>query len=150
MPMYNLLEYSKNYRKTTGSLWIYYRDEATNGAEGNMNYSLKDSKIIDYKASIIVSVTDTDLTKEAVKTFVPLKCLSIFWKILNIPLVNCEISLTLNWSENCVLISKAKRDVNYTADPILPKINTPANATFETTDAKLYVPIVQSRMIKNF
>ena len=27
MPMYNLLEYSKNYRKTTGSLWNYYRDE---------------------------------------------------------------------------------------------------------------------------
>ena len=26
MPMYNLLEYSKSYRKTTGSLWNYYRD----------------------------------------------------------------------------------------------------------------------------
>ena len=26
MPMYNLLEYSKNYRKTTQSLWNYYRD----------------------------------------------------------------------------------------------------------------------------
>ena len=26
MPMYNLLEYSKNYRKTTASLWNYYRD----------------------------------------------------------------------------------------------------------------------------
>ena len=25
--MYNLLEYSKNYRKTTGSFWNYYRDE---------------------------------------------------------------------------------------------------------------------------
>ena len=29
MPMYNLFEYSKNYRKTTGSLWNYYRDEPT-------------------------------------------------------------------------------------------------------------------------
>ena len=27
MPMYNLLEYSKNYRKTAGSLYNYYRDE---------------------------------------------------------------------------------------------------------------------------
>ena len=26
MPMYNLIEYSKNHRKTTGSLWIYCRD----------------------------------------------------------------------------------------------------------------------------
>ena len=30
MPMYNLLEYSKNYRKTTGILWNYYRDEQSN------------------------------------------------------------------------------------------------------------------------
>ena len=28
MPMYNLLEYSKNYKKATGSLWNYYRDES--------------------------------------------------------------------------------------------------------------------------
>ena len=30
MPMYNLLEYSKNYRKTTGSFWNYYRDKPNN------------------------------------------------------------------------------------------------------------------------
>ena len=30
MPMYNLIEYSKNYRKTTGSLWNYYRDVPNN------------------------------------------------------------------------------------------------------------------------
>ena len=30
MPMYNLLQYSKNYRKTTRSLWNYYRDEPNN------------------------------------------------------------------------------------------------------------------------
>ena len=33
--MYNLLEYSKNYRKTIGSLYNYYRDELTN--DGNDN-----------------------------------------------------------------------------------------------------------------
>ena len=31
IPMYNLLEYSKNYRKTTGSFWNYYRDEPNSG-----------------------------------------------------------------------------------------------------------------------
>ena len=31
MPMHNLLEYSKNYRKTTGSSWNYYRDEPNSG-----------------------------------------------------------------------------------------------------------------------
>ena len=35
MPMYSLLEYSKNYRKTTGSLWNYYRDEPSNLLSGN-------------------------------------------------------------------------------------------------------------------
>ena len=30
MPMYNLLEYCKNYRKTTGNIWNYYRDETSN------------------------------------------------------------------------------------------------------------------------
>ena len=27
MPMYNLIEYSNNYLKTSGSLWQYYRDD---------------------------------------------------------------------------------------------------------------------------
>ena len=52
MPMYNLIEYSKNYSKTTGSLWNYYRDEPNSGAVGDTNYSIKDSKSFDYKTSI--------------------------------------------------------------------------------------------------
>ena len=31
IPMYNLLEYRDNYSMTSGSLWIYYRDELNNG-----------------------------------------------------------------------------------------------------------------------
>ena len=52
MPMYNLVEYSKNYLKTSGSLWNYYRDELNSGAVGDINYSIKDSKSFDYKTSI--------------------------------------------------------------------------------------------------
>ena len=37
MPMYNLLECSKNYRKTTGSLWNYYRDEPNDFSANNCN-----------------------------------------------------------------------------------------------------------------
>ena len=44
MPVYNLTEYNKNYSKITGSLWNYYRDEPNSGPEGNINYSVKDSK----------------------------------------------------------------------------------------------------------
>ena len=35
MPMYNLVEYSKNYKKTTGSLWNYYRDEPNSSTDNN-------------------------------------------------------------------------------------------------------------------
>ena len=55
MPMYNLLEYSKSYRKTTGSLWNYYRDEPNSGLSGddnNINYSIKNSKSQGYKTGI--------------------------------------------------------------------------------------------------
>ena len=37
MPMYILLEYSKNYSKTTRSLWNYYRDEPNSGLRGADN-----------------------------------------------------------------------------------------------------------------
>ena len=47
---YNLLEYSIIYRKTTGSLWNYYRDEpksSIGGRHNNVNCSIKDSKSFD-------------------------------------------------------------------------------------------------------
>ena len=53
MSMYNLVEYSKNYRKTTGSLRNYYRDEPNSGVGGGMNYSIMDSKSFDYKTNFI-------------------------------------------------------------------------------------------------
>ena len=34
MPMYNLIKYSDNYSKTSGSLWHYYRDEPFLNANG--------------------------------------------------------------------------------------------------------------------
>ena len=49
MPMYNLLEYSKNYSKTTGRFWNYYRDEPNSGANNNINCSIKDSKLLQHR-----------------------------------------------------------------------------------------------------
>ena len=96
MPMYNLLKYSKNYRKTTGSLWNYYRDEPNSGAVGNTNYSIKDSKSFNYKTSITRKLEGNNVQKNDVEFVVPLKYLSNFWRTLDIPLINCEVSLTLN------------------------------------------------------
>ena len=38
MPMYNLLNYSKNIRKTTGSFWNYYPDIPNSGYNNDNNY----------------------------------------------------------------------------------------------------------------
>ena len=37
MPMYNLLYYSKNFRKTTGSFWNYYPDMPKSGHDNDAN-----------------------------------------------------------------------------------------------------------------
>ena len=36
MPIYNLIKYSDNYSKTSGSLWQYYRDEPFIDNNGNI------------------------------------------------------------------------------------------------------------------
>ena len=104
IPMYNLLEYSKNYKKTTGSFWNYYRNEPNSGIGGennSVNYSIKDSKSFDYKTSITGKLEGNNTEKE-VKIVMPLKYLSNFWRALNMPLINCEPNLILTWSEKCV------------------------------------------------
>ena len=72
----------------------------------------------------------------------PLKYLSNFWRTLDIPLINCEVTLTLSWSENCVITCKATREADPYADPAVDESNNPINATFEIKDTKLYVPVV--------
>ena len=146
MPMYNLIEYSRKYRKTAGSLWNYYRDEPNSGFDGvgnkRINYSIKNSKSFDYKTSTTGKLEGVNVEKDDVKIVVPLKYLSNFWRTLDMALINCEVSLTLTWSENCVLTSQATRDADPDADPAVHEINNPINATFKIKDTKLYVPLV--------
>ena len=144
IPMYNLLEYSKNYRKTTKRLWNYYRDEprSTIGAS-NITHSILNSESFDYKANLMENgVTQNNLTKHDVKVVVPLKHLSNFWRHLDIPLINCEVELISTWFKNCLLIEKSPREANYGANPNVYEIDNPENATFKITDTKLYVPVV--------
>ena len=140
VPMYNLLEYSKTYEKTSGSLFNYYRDEpseATIGAGNNaINISIRNSKSFDYKTEIIGSLDAGEDEKEDVKIAIPLKYLGNFWRSLDIPLINCEITLILSWYKECVLVGRAFRG------PPAAAINSPTSAKFEITDCKLYVPVV--------
>ena len=127
MPMYNLIEYSDNYVKTTGSLWQFCKDIPARDnnnliAEftvGNTTYSFN------FKAKI-TGQTAKNGTKD-VEIILPLKYLSNFWRTFEMPLINCEVNLILTWSSTCVLIAT----------------NIPnENATFAITYTKVYVPVV--------
>ena len=62
MPMYNFLEHSKKYSKTTGILWNYHRDKTDSDVNGGINYSIRGSISFDYKTSFIEgSVTQNNL-----------------------------------------------------------------------------------------
>ena len=115
MSMYNLIEYSDNYAKTTGSLWQYFRDEPEDNIE--------DSESFKSKIKIAGKAPDDDNEKD-VEIMVPLKYLSNFWRNLEMPLINCEVNLILTWSSTCVIT-----DSN-------------GAGTFAITDTKLYIPVV--------
>ena len=128
MPMYNLIEYSDNYAKTTGSLLQYCKDIPARNNANNAIIIFSEDNITDsfkFKAKI-TGQTGNDGTKD-VEIMVPLKYLSNFWRTLEMPLINCEFNLILTWSSRCVLIAT--------------NIQNQA-ATFEITDTKPYVPVV--------
>ena len=116
--MPNLIEYSDNYSDASGSLWQFKRDEITNNAD----ISNDNGPSFKYKAHLIGN-TEANGTKNRLKTAVPLKYLSKFWRSLEMPLINCKVELSLKWYERCLLTAAT-------------------TATFRITDTKLYVPIV--------
>ena len=150
--MYNLLEYSKNYRKTIGSLYNYYRDELTNdGNDNNVdNRNVVNSEAFKYKNKITGNTYNVDVGTQGydvnkngtqkIKLAIPLKYLGNFWRALNIPLISCEVSLELKWDKNCVITSLEQRQVD--AGPPAVRDNAPTSATLSITDCKLYVPVV--------
>ena len=149
MSMYNLLEYSKNYRKTIGSLYNYYRDELSDDADDNNfdNIKVVNSNTFKYKNKIIgntynvnAGADDYDVNKNGtpeVELAIPLKYLGNFWRALNIPLISCEVSLELKWDKNCIITSLEQRDIGGGN-----RDNAPTGATLSITDCKLYIPSV--------
>ena len=127
MPMYNLKEYSDNYSKKSGSLWQYFKNmPAVNNNSDIVEFNgANATDSFNFKAKITCQ-TDDNGTKE-VEIMIPLKYLSSFWRTLEMPLINCEVSLIFTWSTNCFVV--------YT---------NVANqgATFAMTETKLYVSIV--------
>ena len=115
---------SDNYSDTSGSLWQFKRDEVP---VNNADFTIDKSKSSKCKAAILGKTANHNDGKSSVKNakiVVPLKYLSIFWRLLEMPLINCKVYLELNWIEDCILSSAG---------------NT---AKFAITDPKLHVPIV--------
>ena len=160
MPMYNLLEYSKNYRKTIGSLYNYYRDELNDVGNLNnfANNNVVSSNSFQYKNKIIGNTYNVDSTivpaaggarvanpnydannsgKKNVELAIPLKYLGNFWRALDIPLIRCEVSLELTWNKNCVITSQ-QIGVNLDGGNTV----APTNATLAINHCKLYIPVV--------
>ena len=111
MPMDNLLEYSNNYSKTSGSLWKYYRNEPALDDTGAFANFLLNSASFKFKQKITRSAKHYG-TKN-VEIMVPLKYLRNFWRNLETLLINCEINLILTWSENCIVSSAAANQSKY-------------------------------------
>ena len=149
MSMYNLLEYSKNYRKTIGSLYNYYRDELSDDADDNNfdNIKVVNSNTFKYKNKIIGNTYNVDAGAQGydvnkngtqeVELAIPIKYLGNFWIALNIPLISCEVFLELKWDKNCAITTLEQRDIGGGS-----RDNAPAGATLAINDCKLYVPAV--------
>ena len=96
--MYNLFEYSKIYSKTSSGLWNYYRDEPSD--------LIADSESFRFKTSITGSTPNNNEEKE-IENAAPLKYLSNFWKSFKLLLINCEITLNLTRTKDCVIFDMA-------------------------------------------
>ena len=105
MPMYNLIEYSDNYSKTSRSLWQYCKDiPAVNNNGDIVDFNAADATdSFNFKTKITGQTNNYGINN--VEVMVPLKkYISSFWKTLEIHLINCDVELILTWSAGCVII----------------------------------------------
>ena len=126
MSMYNLIEYSDSYSKTSRSLWQYCKEiPAVNNTGNAVDFNgtnATDSFNIKTK---ITGQTNNDGQINNVEIMAPLKHLSNFWRTLEMPLISYEVEHILTWSAGCVIISTNVAD------------QVPA---FTITEKNLYVP----------
>ena len=131
MPMYNLIEYSENYSKTSRSLWQYCKDIPAVNDDGTVidfnGANATDSFNFKIKITGQTAANNNNSNIAGGVFLVPLKYLSNFWRTPEMPLINCEIELILTCSADCI---KIYTDVNNQVP------------TFTITETNLYVPVV--------
>ena len=103
MPMYNLIEYSGNYQDSSATLYQYKRDEPPE-ADPIADLTVNTSSSFKYKVNLLGDINVVGgIVRLNVKVVVPLKYLSNFFRLLEMPLINCKIKLNLIWKKECVL-----------------------------------------------
>ena len=102
--MYNLINYSKSFRKPTGSFWNYYPDKPSAYSFGGNErtkvfYLIRNSESSNYKTKLVGNLPDgNDVELDNIKFVVPLKNLSSFNFNLDFLMINTDIELILKWS----------------------------------------------------
>ena len=122
--MYDLIKYSNDYSKTSGSLWQYYRDELALNNDDTFANVPGNSASFKFNQKITGS-TGVDGTTN-VEIMALLKYLSNIWRNLEMQLISYEINHILTCSANFVIS-------NATANQ---------DTTFAITDTKIYVPVI--------
>ena len=124
---------------TTGSLWFYSKDEATNFNAGilfkdnanNFKYFECNAKLLPNTVAQFISVNINGILKDRTIA-VSLKYLRNFWRSREMPLINYKVELKFKWTKYCILAAAG----NYNTDA------NPNNFIFTIKDAKLYVPVL--------
>ena len=139
MPMYNVIEYSDNYQDSSGTLYQYKRDEPPDDIANNLatnnssSFKYKVNLLGDPETNIDAASANNNVSTLNVKVVVPLKYLSNFFRLLEMPLINCKIKLNLTWKKECTL----------STNPIAVNDDVTTNqARFIINDTKLYVLVV--------
>ena len=142
----NKLCINRKCRRFSG-LSNYCRDEPNNPPANDYNTDpIANFPSFKHKSRLVEKTpnneSDNKNVIQDVKIVVPLKHLNNFWRTLDTPLINCEVSLTLTWSKDCVLTDLTTAATDPNADPPVIAIAAPTGATFKIKDTKLYVPVV--------
>ena len=101
---------------------------------GMKKYFFTSSKSFNYKTKTVGELNGDQNRKNGIEIAVPLKLLSNFWRTLNIPLINCELSLTLTWFGSCMITTRACREqficTGTDENPKISEVNSPSKCIF--------------------
>ena len=171
MPMYNLLEYSKYYRKSIGSLCNYYRDELSDDNDNDNfgNIKVVNSEAFKYKNKITGNTYNVNSTilnpagnarinnpnyvannsgKKSIELAIPLKYLGNFCRALNIPLKSgFKREMIWNKYRSQMTTEAVNNNLNNLIDPTFTNVNRLFVLAYQNADdrqsfSQFYLPNV--------